>query len=106
MIKPYVPRVTRLLQSGAKFCSKCIYDSTVPKITFDEQGVCSYCKMIEDIDKQFKAATPEGEKEFDAICEQIKKDGKEKKYDCVIGVSGGTDSSYLVWLAIQKGVRP
>ncbi len=106
MIKPYQPRIKRILEDGIQICSRCIYDATVPKITFDEKGVCSYCKMIDDIDKQFRAGTKEGEKEFDLICEQIKKDGKGKKYDCVIGVSGGTDSSYMVWLAVQKGLRP
>lgn len=102
----YKTRGSKLIEEGAKFCSRCIYDEHVPKIEFDEEGVCNYCKMIDDVDAMYHAATDEGQAEFDNIVEQIKKDGKGKKYDCVIGVSGGTDSSYMVWLAVQKGLRP
>jgi hypothetical protein len=62
--------------------------------------------MIENLKAQYKTATPEGEKDFMAIVEQIKKDGKGKKYDCVVGVSGGTDSSYMVVKAVEWGLRP
>jgi N-acetyl sugar amidotransferase len=106
MIKLYIPRALRLIESKAKFCTRCIYDESVPKIIFDAHGVCNYCKMIEDIDSVYKAGTEEAEKEFDKICEKIKLDGKGKKYDCVIGVSGGTDSSYMVVHALSKGLRP
>ncbi len=106
MIKPYIPRAIKLVESNAKFCSKCIYDESVPKIIFDEEGVCNYCKMIEEIDSVYKAGTDEAEMEFDKICEKIKLDGRGKKYDCVIGVSGGTDSSYMIVHALKKGLRP
>ena len=89
-----------------KICSKCIYSEKVPSIEFDSSGVCNYCYQIEGIEKEFKTGTPEGEKEFLSIVEQIKKDGKSKEYDVIIGVSGGTDSSYLLHLAIQLGLRP
>lgn len=87
-------------------CTKCIYDTTLPSITFDEEGVCNYCRMIDDLEKEYKTGKPEGEAELDRIVEQIKKDGKGKKYDCIIGVSGGTDSSYMMYWAKQKGLRP
>lgn len=89
-----------------KICSKCIYDTKVPKITFDEDGVCNYCKMIDDLKLQYKTGTPEGIANFMSIAEQIKKDGKGKKYDCIVGVSGGTDSSYMIIKAIEWGLRP
>lgn len=87
-------------------CKKCIYDSNVPKIAFDDEGICNYCRMIEDLKKEYKTGTPKGERKFAKIVEQIKKDGKGKKYDCVVGVSGGTDSSYMIAKAIDWGLRP
>ena len=93
-------------ESTYQICSKCIYDTKVPKITFDEEGVCNYCKMIDDLKVQYKTATPEGIATFMSIVEQIKKDGKGKKYDCIVGVSGGTDSSYMIVKALEWGLRP
>jgi N-acetyl sugar amidotransferase len=87
-------------------CSKCIYDSSVPKIEFNSQGVCNYCEMIDQLKIQFATGTSEGEIEFYRILEQIKRDGKGKKYDCVVGVSGGTDSSYMIIKAVEWGLRP
>jgi tRNA(Ile)-lysidine synthase TilS/MesJ len=83
-----------------QICTKCIYDTKVPKITFDQEGVCNYCKMIDDLKIQYKTATPEGIATFMSIVEKIKKDGKGKKYDCIVGVSGGTDSSYMIVKAL------
>lgn len=89
-----------------KVCSICIYDERTPAIQFDQYGVCNYCRMIEDLKKQYHTGAPEGEKIFFDIVDQIKKAGKGKKYDCVIGVSGGTDSSYMIAKAIEWGLRP
>ncbi|PLX18681.1 MAG: LPS biosynthesis protein [Candidatus Muiribacterium halophilum] len=88
-----------------KTCTRCLYHEDIPNITFDEQGVCNYCRQIEDLERQYPIGD-EGEKILDEIFEQIKKDGKGKKYDCVVGVSGGCDSSYLVYKCVQKGLRP
>lgn len=89
-----------------KICSRCIYDDRVPAISFDDKGVCNYCRMIDDLIEQYQTGKPEGEARINKIIEQIKKEGKNKPYDCVIGVSGGTDSSYMVYWAVQKGLRP
>lgn len=89
-----------------KICSKCIYDTKVPKIEFDENGVCNYCKMVDSLKEQFKTGTPEGEAKFMKIVEEIKIKGKNKKYDCIVGVSGGTDSSFMICKAIEWGLRP
>lgn len=62
--------------------------------------------MIDGLVEQYKTGSAEGVATINAIIENIKKDGKGKKYDCVVGVSGGTDSSYMVWWAIQNGLRP
>jgi N-acetyl sugar amidotransferase len=87
-------------------CSRCIYDDKVPGIRFDESGVCNYCLMINELENEFKTGTAEGEREFQRIVDEIKQNGRNKKYDCVIGVSGGTDSSYMIYRAVQLGLRP
>ena len=87
-------------------CSRCIYDERTPAIKFDESGVCNYCKMVDDLKLQFQTGTPEGEAVLSSIIETIKKAGAKKKYDCVVGVSGGVDSSYMLHKAIEWGLRP
>ena len=89
-------------------CTRCVYDdNNIPNISFDEQGVCNYCHQIEDMRNKYKTGTLEGEQMMLKIVERIKQAGRNKKYDCIIGVSGGTDSSYLAYLAVEKyGLRP
>jgi len=89
-----------------QICSRCIYDSNVLGISFDEEGVCNYCRQIEKIEIEYGTATSLGLNKFSKLLETIKKKGKRKKYDCVIGVSGGTDSSYMLILAKEWGLRP
>lgn len=89
-----------------QICSKCIYDETVAGISFDSEGVCNYCHTMEKFKEEYGTGTSEGEKKLSEIIKQVKKEGKNKKYDCVIGVSGGTDSSYLVAKLVEWGLRP
>ncbi len=96
----------RSLEEGYKICTRCIYDSSVPQITFDEKGVCNYCKMTDDLISEYGTGNAKGEKILLGIIEELKLAGKNKKYDCVVGVSGGTDSSYMLHWAIEKGLRP
>ena len=94
------------IASEIKICTNCIYDERVSYITFDENGVCNYCHQIENLKKEYGTGLKNGEDKFIEIIEQIKKDGRGKKYDCIIGVSGGTDSSYMLYLTKQWGLRP
>jgi N-acetyl sugar amidotransferase len=96
----------RIIDNHLKVCSRCIFDETLSAITFDENGVCNYCKMIDNLKATYKTGTPEGEATMAKIVEQMKKDGKGKKYDVAVGVSGGTDSSYMLHLAVKWGLRP
>ncbi len=92
--------------SGLKICSRCIYDETVPGIEFDGDGICNYCKMIDGLKEEYGTEAETGIKKFDELVENIKTAGRKRKYDCVVGVSGGTDSSYMLYLAVSKGLRP
>jgi N-acetyl sugar amidotransferase len=89
-----------------KICTGCIYDESVPAISFDETGLCNYCEMIKNLTTQYSTGSEKGEVEFQRIIETIKNDGKKRKYDCVVGVSGGTDSSFMIVKAIEWGLRP
>lgn len=76
-------------------CTRCIYDDTVPNISFDKGGVCNYCRQIETLEQEYPMGA-EGEARLQKIVNEMKAAGRGKKYDAVIGVSGGCDSSYLV----------
>lgn len=86
-------------------CSRCLYDATVPNITFDAQGVCNYCKMHDRLNLENPTGA-DGFKRLQEIAGQIKKEHRRKEFDVIVGLSGGCDSSYLVYLAKELGLRP
>lgn len=93
------------MNSKNKICSRCILDQSVPEIVFDENGVCNYCKIHDILEEEYPQGK-KGEKIFKEIIKKIKEDGRGRKYDCIIGVSGGTDSSYMLYMAVKLGLRP
>jgi N-acetyl sugar amidotransferase len=92
--------------SDLRVCTRCIYDERVSAISFNADGVCNYCEQIDRLKQEYGTGIPEGRSRLDAIIAEIKSAGKGKKYDCVIGVSGGTDSSYIACLTREWGLRP
>ncbi|NMC81175.1 MAG: N-acetyl sugar amidotransferase [Chloroflexi bacterium] len=87
-------------------CTRCLYDETVPGITFDEQGVCNYCHMHDRLEQEYPTGE-EGQKRLQALADKIRYEGRRNKlYDVIVGVSGGCDSSYMLYLAKQLGLRP
>lgn len=90
-----------------KVCTNCVMDTTDSKIVFDENGVCDYCNSYyNDILPNWN---PDNNKENELmeIAKKIKREGSNKPYDCIIGMSGGMDSSYLTYIAKEKmGLRP
>ena len=88
-----------------KICTRCIYDSRTPNIYFDDQGVCNYCIQVDNLNKLY-CPDNDGEVMLKKIIEKIKEEGKNNKYDCIIGLSGGTDSSYLLCKSLEWGLRP
>lgn len=85
-----------------KICKRCVMDTTDPTIEFDENGYCNHCtSAIENRPNTLD----DNNKSFKEIIDLLKKEGKGKKYDCILGISGGIDSSYLAYLLAQEGLR-
>lgn len=94
-----------LIDSSYKICTRCIYNEKIPDISFDDSGVCNYCRQVEQLDKEY-AVGDVGMKVLRELAKKIKEGSRNRKYDVVVGVSGGTDSSYLLYLAKELGLRP
>ncbi|NII24097.1 N-acetyl sugar amidotransferase [Pseudoflavitalea sp. X16] len=94
-------------KKGIVYCSKCILDSTDdPQLILDANGVCNHCYYYE---KEKQLLVLEGEaarQKLDQTIQLIKEHGRNKSYDCLIGLSGGVDSSFVAYLAKQYGLRP
>ena len=88
-----------------KICAKGVWDETIPGISFDEQGVSNFCVLQEKLMADYPRGET-GRADWAKLVADIKTAGKGKRYDCVLGVSGGVDSSYLLHLAKQYGLRP
>lgn len=89
-----------------QMCRCCVMDTTDPEITFDSNGVCSHCRRFELEMKPNWKPTPAGARELEKIVAEIKAYGQGKRYDCIIGLSGGVDSSYLAVKVVEWGLRP
>ena len=97
---------TPIAQSLAlRVCTRCVMDTTDPNITFDVKGVCNHCH---DCDRMTQGTFggEDGQRRMEVIVATIKREGAGKKYDCVIGVSGGVDSTYVAYKVKQLGLRP
>jgi len=99
-----MPRARDL--SGLRLCTRCIYDEQTKGISFDADGVCVYCRTVKQLLVEYQTGTPEGEAKLARIIEAIKREGSGKRYDCIVGISGGTDSSYMLMRAVEWGLRP
>lgn len=89
-----------------KICSRCVMDNSDPFITFDDKGFCNYCRDAEVLLKKRWFPNEIGREMLEKVLTEIKISSKNKKYDCILGLSGGVDSSYLLYLATKKwGLR-
>ena len=80
-----------------KVCRNCVMDTSDSKISFDDKGICDHCRTYYN-DILPKWHTDEkGDKALKEIVKKIKREGEGKDFDCLMGMSGGIDSSYLLW---------
>jgi N-acetyl sugar amidotransferase len=88
-------------------CSITVMDTSDPDIRFDEKGVCDHVHDFEKFVKPYWKTDKRAEEELFKIVAEIKRSGKGKDFDCILGLSGGVDSSYMLHLAVKKfGLRP
>jgi N-acetyl sugar amidotransferase len=86
-------------------CTRCIMDDTVQGITFDKNGECTFCKIHDEVEKRYPINI-DSENKLKLLAVKIKKEGKGKKYDCIVGISGGRDSTYTLYNTVKLGLRP
>lgn len=90
-----------------QICTNCIMDTSDSNITFDARGWCDYCNNYYANILPHWHPDERGERELQPVIDQIKRDGRGRDHDCLIGISGGVDSSYVTYLAKAKyGLRP
>ncbi len=93
------------IPDNVRFCNRCIYHSAIPSISFDAEGVCNYCRQYDEMQSSYPVGR-EGQNRLEQMASEIRRAGKGKDYDVVIGVSGGCDSSFMLTLAKDLGLRP
>ncbi|ELS0751844.1 N-acetyl sugar amidotransferase [Vibrio vulnificus] len=83
-------------------CKNCVMDSTAVEFVANEDGTCNFCNgyKVDETKATYSFS------DLEPVLDVIKRDGKGKKYDCIIGVSGGVDSTYVAYLVKQYGLRP
>jgi len=89
-----------------KVCTRCVMDTTDTEILFNEKGICNHCVEFDDITSKRWFPNEEGETLLKARIKLIKREGKGKEYDCILGLSGGIDSAYLAVKMKEYGLRP
>ena len=94
------------MEKEYRICSHCIMDNrSDDTIVFDSNGQCNYCKRAYYWKDKLYFPNQEGELKLQQMLAIIKKEGKGKKFDCIMGISGGLDSSYLAYLASNWNLR-
>lgn len=100
------PRTKELHAQPYQICTKTVMDTSDPLITFDQNGVCNYVEYYQNWEKSNKLSPEENKKRLDQITSLLKKEGKGKDYDCIMGLSGGVDSSYMAYFVTKvMGLR-
>lgn len=102
-----VPVIKSNVTRPYQICKCCVMDTTDEDIVFDENGICMRCNEYKErIEEEWNHGKGH-EKELQELIAQIKKSGEGKKYDCILGLSGGLDSTYMLHLAVKEwGLRP
>ena len=95
------------LVSEYRICTNCVMDTTAPGIRFDDQGMCDYCHNFYDNIQPSWHPDAQGLAALEPVLERIRRDGRDRDHDCLIGISGGVDSSYVAYIAKSRlGLRP
>jgi len=90
----------------SRICSRCVMDDTDPEIRFDADGVCNHCHDYDEAIRRFVHSGENGHRRLGDLVEVIRREGRSKPYDCIIGVSGGVDSTFVAFKVKELGLRP
>lgn len=89
-----------------RVCSRCVMDETVPDIVFYDDGRCSCCRVYDEVRTKDLYTDADGAARLERLIDSIKQAGRGRPYDCLIGLSGGVDSSYVAYLVAKEfGLR-
>lgn len=91
---------------NSQSCTRCVMDASDPQIGFDADGVCNHCHDYDRHVAGLVRSGPAAAASLAALVDEMRVDGRGRDYDCVIGISGGVDSTYLAWKIKDLGLRP
>ena len=95
-----------LARPAYRLCTRCIMDTSAEGITFDAGGMCRFCRLHDALEREYPTGH-EGEAKLAALLARIRRQGRGRAHDCVLGLSGGRDSTYMLYLAVREwGLRP
>jgi len=89
-----------------QICKRCIMDTSDPEIVFDDNGICNHCKRYDDFIRMYVFTGDAAQRRMNDIVNEVKAHGRGCEYDCILGVSGGADSTYNAYIAKKAGLRP
>lgn len=92
--------------AGYRVCTRCVMDTTDPGIVFDSAGVCNHCRRFDEGVGKVWFPDESGARAWAETADRIRAEGKGREYDCIMGLSGGVDSSYIALKAREWGLRP
>ncbi|HIA12491.1 MAG TPA: N-acetyl sugar amidotransferase [Flavobacteriales bacterium] len=96
-----------MMETNYRVCSRCVMDTSDSQIKFNKDGICNHCTEYFSLVTANQEQHDSNTEKFAGILDTIKKVGKDHEYDCIIGISGGVDSTYLAYLVKQEfGLRP
>ena len=94
------------MTASYQVCTRCVMDTTDHDILFDADGVCSHCRRWDSLEPRFRFSAEESRTRLAALADQVRRGRGNGKYDSIIGLSGGIDSSYVAFLAAKLGLKP
>ncbi len=86
-------------------CTRCLMDTSAQNISFNDQGFCNFCEDLLNL-IALNSSKDKKKGNLEKVIDKIKKEGSSNKYDCIVGVSGGVDSSWVLVKAKEFGLKP